>query len=178
MKLTTLIISALITALICQPTLAIELSDLGKADTSSTKQLKKSLSELSPIKAEDMISYTAKQLSLSESAISAGFSSLLKVAKDNLSADKFAIIGKAIPETDNYLAKAPKESKSSLNSLLSNAGDSGKKADSLHYLTNAFDKLGISSEQILPMLKTLSGYLESNGYGEAASYLQEGLSFL
>ena len=88
------------------------------------------------------------------------------------------MISKAIPETDNYLAQAPKESKSSLNSLLSNAGDTGKKANSLHYLNSAFDQLGISSEQMLPMFSAFSGYLEKSGYGEAANYLQKGLSFL
>jgi len=168
----------LISTLVSLPVSAIELSELSKIDTSSTEQVKKSLSELNPIKANDMIRYVAKQLSLPESTISAGFSSLLKVAKDNLSGDQFSMISKAIPETDNYLSKAAKESKSSLNSLLSNAGNSGKKANSLHYLNNAFDQLGISSEQMLPMLNAFSGYLEKSGYGKAANYLQKGLSFL
>ena len=178
MKLTTLIISTLIPTLLSLPVSAIELSDLSKVDISSTEQLKKSVSELNPIKSNDMISYATKQLNLPESTVSGGISSLLKVAKDNLSSDNFAMISKAIPETDNYLAQAPKVPKSSLSSLLSNTGATDKKASSLNYLNSSFEQLGISSEQMLPMLNTLSGYLEKSGYGEAASYLQKGLSFL
>jgi hypothetical protein len=177
-KLTTLLIPALLPALFSLPLSAIELSDLSKLGTSSTEQLKKSVSELNPIKTNDMINYAAKQLNLSESSVSAGFASLLKVAKDNLSSDNFAMISKVIPETDNYLTQAPKASKSSLTSLLSSAGDTGKKAESLQYLNNAFEQLGIPSEQMLPMLNAFSGYLEKSGYGEAAGYLKKGLSFL
>lgn len=178
MKISTLLIAALIPALLSQPSLAIELSDLSKIDTSSTKQLKKSVSEVNPLKTNAMISYAAKQLSLPESTVSAGFASLLKVAKDNLSSENFAMISNVIPDTDSYLKEAPKAPKSSLGSLLSSTGDAGKKAESLNYLNSAFEQLGISSDQIVPMANAFSGYLDKSGYGEAASYLQKGLSFL
>lgn len=178
MKLTTLLLPTLISTLLSLPASAIELPDLSKVDTSSTEQLKKSVSDLSPVKTNAMISYAAKQLNLSESTVSAGFSSLLKVAQDNLSSDNFAMISQVIPETESYLKQAPKTKKSSMSSLLSSAGDAGKKAESLNYLSSAFEQLGIPSEQIIPMANAFSGYLEKNGYGEAASYLQKGLSFL
>jgi hypothetical protein len=174
MRLTALIIPTLLSL----PISAIELSDLKKLDTSSVEQLKKSASDLSPLKTNDMISYAAKQLNLSEGTVSAGFGSLLKAAKNNLSSDNFAMISNVIPNVDNYLDKAPKESTSSLTSLLSSAGDSGKKAESLNYLNSAFKQLGISSEQVPAMLDAFNGYLTNNGYGEAAKYLQQGLSFL
>jgi len=177
-KATLLLVPTIISSLLSLPISAIELSDLSKVDVSSTEQLKKSISELSPINTNDMISYAAKQLNLPESSVSAGFASLLKVAKDNLTSDNFAMISKVIPDTDDYLKQAPKASTSSLSSLLSSAGDTGKKAESLNYLTSAFEQLGISSDQVLPMLNAFSGYLDKNGYGEAASYLEKGLSFL
>lgn len=178
MKLTTLLITTLIPTMLSLPTSAIELSDLSKINTSSTEQLKKSVTELNPIKTNAMISYAAKQLNLSESTVSAGFSSLLKVAKDNLTSENFAMISKVIPDTDDYLKQAPKAQKSSLSSLLSSSGDAGKKAESLNYLNSAFEQLGISSDQVLPMVNAFSGYLEQSGYGEAAGYLEKGLSFL
>jgi hypothetical protein len=178
LKLAQLLIPTIITTLLSLPTSAIELSDLSKLDSSSTKNLKKSLSKINPVKTSAMVSYAAKQLNLSEDSVSAGFASLLKVAKDNLSNDNFAIISKAIPDTEGYLKQAPKIPKSSLNSLLSRAGDSGKEASSLHYLNSAFEQLGISSKQIIPMANAFSSYLEKGGYDEAASYLKEGLSFL
>ena len=178
MKLTRLLVPTLIPALFSLPISAIELSDLKKLDTSSTEQLNKSINKLNPIKTNDMIGYAAKQLNLPESAVSAGFASLLKVAKDNLSGENFAMISKVIPETDKYLKQAPKAKESSLSSLLSSTGNTGKKAESLNYLNSAFEQLGISSKQIIPMANAFSGYLEKSGYAEAASYLQKGLSFL
>lgn len=174
MKLTALAIPVLLSF----PVSAIELSDLNKLDSSTTEQLKKSVSDLNPLKTNAMISYTAEQLNLSESSVSAGFGSLLKVAKDNLSGDNFAMISNVIPDVSSYLDKAPKESTSPLNSMLSSAGSSGKKAESLNYINSAFEQLGLSSEHVPLMVTSFSSYLEKNGYGEAASYLQKGLSFL
>jgi hypothetical protein len=177
-KPTSLLVPTIIAALFSLPVSGIELSDLNKLDASSTEQLKKAVTDLNPIKTNDMISYAAKQLNLSEETVTAGFSSLLKVAKDNLSNDNFSMISNVIPETERYLKQAPKAEKSQLSSLLASAGDTGKKAESLSYLNSAFEQLGISSEQIIPMANAFSGYLEKSGYGEAASYLQKGLSFL
>ncbi|MBU2893268.1 DUF2780 domain-containing protein [Colwellia sp. D2M02] len=164
------------------PVSANELADLTKsAAQSATKQVTSASQEQTkPLQTNAMISYAAEQLNLSESTVSAGFGSLLKVAKDNLSGENFAMISKVIPDLDSYLSQAPEvaESKNSLNSLLSNAGDAGKKAESLQYLNSAFEKIGIPKEQAPVLVNTLNGYLQSNGYGQVATYLEKGLSFL
>ena len=74
-----------------------------------------------------MIEYAAKQLNLSKDTVSASFGSLLKVAKENLNQDNFAVISKAVPDAQNYLDKAPKVTKSSMSSLFSSAGAVSKK---------------------------------------------------
>ncbi len=175
MKLKACLIPALLSVTTMSAT-AIELTDINK---SAIPQLS-SASKDSPseIKSNAMISYAAKELNLSEETVAAGFGSLLKVAKGYLSQDNFAFISKAVPDADNYLAKAPKVSSSPMTSLLSKSGSSGKKADSLNYLNSAFEKLGIPKEYAPKMLDLFSGYLDKSGYGEAAKQLKGALSIL
>jgi len=153
--------------------------DLGSITKSSAEQLKTAAKEAdSPLQTNAMIEYAAKQLNLSPKTVSAGFGSLLKVAQDNLSPDSFALISKAVPDAQSYVNKAPKVAKSSINSLFSNAGAAGKKAESLDYLNSAFKKLGVSSEQVPELVNSFSSYLDKSGYKEAAASLKQGLSLL
>ncbi len=154
---------------------AIDLGDI----TKSSEQLKAVAESVGvPLKTDAMIEYAAKQLNLSEGKVAASFGSLLKVAQDNLSQENFALISKAVPDTQSYLDKAPEISKSALSSLFSSAGDAGKKAESIDYLNSAFDKLGISKEQIPGLVNSFSSYLDNNGYKEAAVLLKQGVSLL
>lgn len=153
--------------------------DLGALTKSSTEQLKSSAKNVkAPLQTNAMIEFTAKQLNLSEDTVAASFGSLLKVAKDNLSQDNFALISKAVPDAQNYVDKAPKVKKSSMSSLFSSAGGAGKKAESADYLNSAFNKLGLSSEQVPSLINSFSGYLEKSGYSDAAAKLKQGLSML
>lgn len=175
MKSSTIIIPALFSLFTIQAS-AIELSDLNK---DSIKQLASAAQEQLPaIKSNAMISFASEQLNLSESTVTAGLGSLLKVAKHNLSSDNFALISKALPDTDKYLSTAPKIPTNNISSLLSNTGSAGKKAESLHYLNAAFEKIGLPKEQVPALVNTLTGYIEKSGYGEAAGYLKQALTFL
>lgn len=153
---------------------AIELSDI----TKSTPMLNNNKESSAPSNSNALVHFAAKQLNLPESTVKAGFGSLLKVAQNSLSEENFALITKAIPDAQSYLAKAPKLSVSSISSLLSSTGDSGKKADSLNYLNTAFNKLGIPKEQIPTMINSLTGYISQSGYGDASEQLNKALSFL
>ncbi len=150
--------------------------DFGSISKTSTEQLKSAAKDLDvPLQTNAMIEYAAKQLNLSESTVAASFGSLLKVAKDNLSQENFALISKAVPDAQSYLDKAPKVEKSSFSSFLSSAGDVGKKAESVDYLNSAFEKLGISKEKVPELINSFSGYLDKSGYKEAATILKQGL---
>ncbi|MCP4987007.1 MAG: DUF2780 domain-containing protein [Colwellia sp.] len=178
MKSSTLYIatSIALSSLTALPATAI---DLGSISKTSTEQLKSAAKGISyPLQTSAMIKFAAKQLNLSETTVAAGFGSLLKVAQDNLSQENFALINKALPDVQSYLDKAPKVSKSAMSSLFSSTGDTGKKAQSIDYLNSAFDKLGISKEQIPSLISSFSSYLDKSGYKDAATALQQGLSFL
>ena len=113
------------------PAIAI---DFGSITKSSAEQLKAAAKDAGvPFQTNAMIEYAAKQLNLSEETVSASFGSLLKVAQDNLTPEKFALISKAVPDAQNYVDKAPKVSKSSMSSLFSSAGEAGKKALSKYF---------------------------------------------
>lgn len=177
MKLSTIYLSTLI-ALSALTSLSASAIDLGDI-TKSSEQLKAVAEKAGvPLQTGAMVKYAAKQLNLSEGTVAASFGSLLKVAQDNLSQENFALISKAVPDTQSYLAKAPKISKSTMSSLFSSAGEAGKKAESIDYLNSAFDKLGISTEQIPTLINSFSSYLDKSGYKEAAASLKQGLSLL
>jgi len=178
MKLSIICLSTSIalTSLASLPVFAI---DLGAITKSSSDQLKAAVKEVAvPLETNAMIEYAAKQLNLSEGTVSASLGSLLKVAKDNLTQENFALISKAVPDAQSYVDKAPKITKSSMSSLFSSAGDVGKKAESLDYLNSAFEKLGLSSEQIPGLINSFTAYLDNNGYKQAAAALKQGLSLL
>lgn len=129
------------------------------------------------IESNALIKYAASKLNISEAQVSGGLGSLFKVAKDNLSKENFSMLSTAIPDINTYINNAPTVSSSGLSSLLGSS-DSAKKAESINYLNTAFDKLGLPKESLPSMLNTVSGYLESNGYGNAATMLEKGLNFL
>ncbi|MEI6894178.1 MAG: DUF2780 domain-containing protein [Colwellia sp.] len=178
MKLSTIYLSASM-ILISLTSVSATAIDLGSMVKSSSEQIKAAAESAGvPLETNAMIGYAAKQLNLSETTVAASFGSLLKVAQDNLSAENFALISKAVPDAQSYLDKAPEISTSSLSSLFSSAGEAGKKAESADYLSSAFKQLGLSSDQIPTLLNSFSGYLEKSGYGDAAEKLKQGLSLL
>jgi hypothetical protein len=151
---------------------AIDLTSLTKSSVA------KASNEGMPFKTDSMIKYAADKLGLPHATVESSFGSLLKVAKDNLAPENFDLITKAIPDTKSYLAKAPKVAKSSMSSLLSKAGETGNKAESLHYIDSAFKTLGVSKKHVPSLVNSFSTYLNKSGYQEAASSLKKGLSFL
>lgn len=169
MKSSTLLLSMALSGLTL-PVLALELPG------SLTDKLTESKKE-KDIKSNALISYAASQLGMSEKVVTSGLGSLFKVAKDNLSKEHFSMLSKGVPDINSYISQAPKISMSGISSLLG-SNETTKKAESVKYLDSAFKKLGISKESLPAMINTVSGYLESNGYGDAAVMLKKGVSFL
>ena len=172
MKYSTLLLSLSLSSVAMQVS-AIELPSALNEQLKTTK----TTTTDSSVQSNALISYAAEKLEMSEKTITGGLGSLFKVAKDNLSKDNFSMLTKAIPDINSYIAQAPNDSSSSFTSLLSGS-ETGKQAASLNYLDSAFKKLGIPKESLPAMVNTVSGYLDSNGYGEAAGMLKKGLSFL
>ena len=124
-----------------------------------------------------LTTYAAKQLGMSEAMVGGGLASIFKVAQDNLTAENFSELSSAVPDMGDYLKLAPELSTSAITSLLGDSSAS-KAAQSASYLDSAFESLGIPKESLPLMINTVTSYLESSGYGEAASMLKQGVNFL
>jgi len=169
MKASILLLSVALSGLTL-PTLAIELP------SSLTEKLADS-KKVAAVKSNALISYAASQLGLSEEKVAGGLGAIFKVAKDNLSKENFSMLSSAVPDINSYIKQAPTSSVSAITSLLG-SNETSKKAESANYLDSAFKTLGIPKESLPSMVNTVSSYLESNGYGDAAGMLKKGLSFL
>lgn len=161
----------------------------GFGDKAATEQVQKAAEENTTVEdvkevaaqaPSDIVGYASEQLGLSKEMTSGALGALFKVAKDNLG-DNFSSITDAIPGVESYIDNAPAAAKSSLGGLASSlGGDSelGQAAASLGYLDSAFEQLGIPKETILPVVNTVTSYLEANDYGTAAAMLKKGVNFL
>lgn len=169
MKLNTFILSMTLSAISLQVS-AIELSD-------SLKNTLNQSTESESVASNALINYAASKLDMSEEKVVGGLGSLLKIAKDNLSKENFSLLSTAIPDINSYIKQAPESSMSAITSLLG-SNEATKAAESASYLDSAFKELGIPAESLPTMVNTVSSYLESNGYSEAAGMLKKSLSFL
>jgi hypothetical protein len=124
-----------------------------------------------------LTTYAAKELGMSEAMVGGGLASIFKVAQDNLTTEDFSELSSAVPDMGDYLKLAPELSTSAITSLLGDSSAS-KAAQSASYLDSAFESLGIPKESLPLMISTVTGYLDSNGYGDAANMLKTGLKFL
>ncbi|WP_286261968.1 DUF2780 domain-containing protein [Thalassotalea atypica] len=146
--------------------------DAVKSNTQSVDGLTSQLS------ATNLLSMASNTLGLSPETTEAGIGALLNAAKSNLSKDNFSMISGVLPDSDKFMSAAPKMDTSALTSMLGKSDDKAKATASLGYIDSAFKQLGIPKETIMPLTNMLTGYMEQNGYGQAAGLLKQGLSFL
>lgn len=167
MKFNTLILSSSIVLLS-----ACASTDLGSIAGMSSESAKSALSEtVNSVKENLLADYAAKQLGLPKDKATAALGAVFKTAQGNLSADDFLSLGKSIPGLDSLIEKAPALA-SSLGGGKANSGAS------LGYLDAAFKKIGIPKETVLPLVGTLTQYLDQNNMGTASALLKKGLNFL
>ncbi len=168
MKVTSILLSSSLLLLSACATQSLDTSASADKVTNSASS---ALTEVANVAKENLIAdYAAKQLGLPKDKASSALGAVFKAAQGNLSSNDFASLGKAIPGVDSLIEKAPEVS--GLASSLT-----GGKA-SLGYLDAAFEKIGVPKETVLPLVDTLTGYLDQNGMGSAGSLLKQGLSFL
>ncbi len=171
--LTGILLSACITSASAQSfDLTKSLNEAKESATSIAKQ-----SEL-PVSAAGLINMASSTLGLSPELTQAGIGALLNVAQQQLSKDNFATVSKALPESNQYMSAAPKMDTSALTSMLGNADQKAKNTASLGYLDSAFKELGIPKETLTPLIQVVTSYMETQGYGQAANLLEQGLNFL
>lgn len=163
MKLNTLILSSSIVLLSACSSQSV---DLGSSAEASSASATSALSEVaSSVKNSLIADYAATQLGLPKGQATAALGAVFKTAQGNLSADDFSSLGNAIPGLGGLIEKAP------VVSALAGSGNLG-------YLDAAFKQIGVPKETVLPLVDTVTGYLDQAGMGSAAALLKQGLNFL
>ena len=110
-----------------------------------------------------LVSMVGKQLGVSNAQATGGLGAIFNVAKQQLSGDQFGQIASAVPGMDELLAAAPKaESSSKVGGLLSQAGQYGKALQGGSYLNSAFKQLGLSPENIGPVVDIAAQSLQGS----------------
>ncbi|MBV7316675.1 DUF2780 domain-containing protein [Shewanella sp. NIFS-20-20] len=118
-------------------------------------------------------------LNLNPSQTEGGIGSILQLAKSTLGDGEFASLSKSIPGVDSLLAAAPVLSgDNGLSGLLASAGDVGKGLQGSAMVYDAFEKLGIPKDMVIPMINGVKSYLESQGDTGAIGLLNKGLGAL
>jgi len=170
MKLNTLVLSSSLLLLTACSSQSVDLGADTKSATTSA------LSEVAGTLQDNLLAgYAAKQLGLPEGQATAALGAVFKTAKSNLSTEDFSSLGGAIPGLDSIIEQAPTVAGFDLASSLGGQAESGA---SLGYLDAAFEQIGVPKETVLPLVSTLTGYLDQNNMGSAAAMLNQGLNFL
>jgi Protein of unknown function VcgC/VcgE (DUF2780) len=131
----------------------------------------------SPLLAQDtgLVDLLSSQLGITQTQAQGGAGSIFQAAKQNLSAEDFASVAKAVPGMNKMLAAAPKIEKGadSLGGLSSMLGDSSKKLGSVANLASSFKKLGLSGDMVGQFTPIILNYVKQKG-GEVVMNLLKG----
>ena len=167
------------------PAQASWFSDLfGTSDSSDAKPESQQASDQAAEPAQSLVdnplvSMAMSQLSLDQGQAEGGLGSLLHMAKSSLGQGDFSTLAKDIPGADMLLAAAPMlAGNDDVSNLLSQAGDLGASLQGGAMVYNAFEKLGISKDMVMPMITLLKDYLMKNGSEASTKLLTEGLGAL
>ena len=166
MKFNTLILTSSIVLLSACSSQSMTSDSSAQATSAASASATSALTEVaSTLKNTLLADYAAKQLGLPTEQASAALGAVFKTAQGNLSTDDFATIGKAIPGVDSLIEQAP------VVSALTGGGNLG-------YLDAAFKQIGVPKETVMPLVGTVTTYLDQAGMGSAAALLKQGLNFL
>ncbi|MCL1112141.1 DUF2780 domain-containing protein [Shewanella basaltis] len=131
------------------------------------------------VQSTELVGSVMSQLGLSQTQAEGGLGSLLSLAQTNLGDNDFSQLTSSIPNTDSLLAAVPSlSSNSGVSGLLSKAGDLGSSLQGSAMVYDAFEKLGISKEYIVPMVDIAKNYLEQSGNEGTVDLLTKGLGSL
>ena len=130
-----------------------------------------------PTYAEDvgLVDLLSSQLGVSKNQAEGGAGSIFQLAKQNLSAEDFSVIAKAVPGIDQMIGAAPKieGSAGTLGGISSMMGSSSNKLGGLAGLTSSFEKLGLTGDMVNKFTPIILEYVKNKG-GEHAMNLLKG----
>ena len=128
----------------------------------------------------DLISTLVDALGITEKQAEGGAGALFKNAKENLSTEDFNKVSDAVPNVDDYMAKAPStDSESGAGGLLkssglSSLGGSAAKIGNMAGLADAFSKLGMDSGTMTKFIPVVVKFMDSEA-GSGVAGLLKGL---
>jgi len=126
-----------------------------------------------------LVGNVMSQLGLNQSQAEGGLGSLLSLAQSNLGESEFGTLADSIPDAGGLLAAAPEtNTDSGMSGLLSKAGALGSTLEGGAMVYDAFNKLGIPADLVVPMVNIAKSYLETHGAAGSVDLLMKGVGAL
>jgi hypothetical protein len=128
-----------------------------------------------PAEAADLIHLLTSQLGVTQSQAEGGSGAIFQAAKQNLSAEDFSTVAKAVPGIDKMMDAAPKAKKASdaLGGVSSLLGNGSGKLGTMANLASSFQQLGLSGDMVGRFTPIILNYVKQNG-GKYAMELLKG----
>jgi len=122
-----------------------------------------------------LVDLLSEQLGVSKEQASGGAGSIFQFAQQNLSAEDFSSVSKAVPGIEKMMSDAPKmdEKSSALGNISSMLGGGSKKISGVAGLASSFEKLGLSSSMVGAFIPIILDYVKGSG-GESVMRLLKG----
>ena len=120
------------------------------------------------VEEQSLTSLISSQLGVTDTQATGGLGAIFKTAQDTLSSDEFSVLAAGVPGMDSLLSAAPSGESSGMSGLLAKAGSAGE-------LLAAFDKLGLSPEQISSFASIVTDYFTGNDQADLADLLMKGI---
>ena len=120
-------------------------------------------------------------LDVSSDQAQGGLASIMKYAKDNMSADDFSTIAEQLPGTDSILKQLPDlggMSSGGMGSLLSKAAEYSDKLGGTALLAQQFESLGLDPDMVMGFVSQISSYLDTPEGQQAKELLMNSLGDL
>lgn len=117
---------------------------------------------------QSLTSLISSQLGVTDAQASGGLGAIFQTAQNTLSSDEFSQLSAGVPGMDTLLSAAPSSDSSGIGGLLAQAGSAGE-------LLAAFDKLGLSSDQIASFASLITDYFTSNDQADLSDLLMKGI---
>ncbi|MBK8175773.1 MAG: DUF2780 domain-containing protein [Rhodospirillales bacterium] len=143
--------------------------------------------------ATELVSILVGKMGISPKQAAGGAGAVFELAQQRMSADQFGKVADSVPGVDNLIDQAPELTTSASGGATAGAasslGGSAKAlgtgamgvvpgvsgASSLTALSGPFQSLGLSNDQIAPMVETVVGYVEQEGGASVSKMLGSAL---
>jgi hypothetical protein len=124
-----------------------------------------------------LVQLLSNNLGVTEKQAAGGAGSILSLAKQNLSADDFIQVAKAVPGIDKIMAAAPKPEGAAgmLGGASSLFGGSAPSVSGVASLAGSFSQLGMNTGMVNSFIPIILNYVKSKGGESTMKILQSAL---